>query len=102
MASGNTWASQVDLPVPRGPNRKKLPAGGSKNHLNTAISAAIPVFRSPFSHRRPGYGVLGLSGLSIEEGSRQRQPPLPASTRWAPLVMMCALTNALAAQILQQ
>lgn len=43
-ASGNTWANQVDLPVPRGPKRKKLWAGGCGNRRTTAFSAAEGFF----------------------------------------------------------
>jgi hypothetical protein len=47
---------QVDLPVPRGPNRKKLPAGGCRNRPSTAIFAAEMEFQSPFRSRLRGCG----------------------------------------------
>jgi tRNA(fMet)-specific endonuclease VapC len=46
----DTLPDQVDVPVPRGPNRKKLPPGASKNRPRTAKNTADPAIASPFLH----------------------------------------------------
>lgn len=50
-ASGQVCAIQVDLPVPRGPKRKKWPFGG-RNYLPiVAIFAAVMATPGQFSNR---------------------------------------------------
>ncbi len=46
-ASGKRWRSQVDLPVPRGPKRKKLRSGGRKNRCMISIFGPNLEVRTP-------------------------------------------------------
>ena len=45
----------LDLPVPRGPNKKKPWAGGCKKHVTTAIYAAKMEFIAPIQHETLGF-----------------------------------------------
>ena len=47
MQSRKVFWSQVDLPVPRGPKRKKWPGGAWKKRRIVAINASVSAVESP-------------------------------------------------------
>jgi hypothetical protein len=61
--SGKNWWTKVDSPVPRGPNKKKLPSEGLKNRLINSIfgpkmEKVVPKYQVIFLTAREKLGSI--------------------------------------------